>query len=139
MIRRPPRSTRTDTLFPYTTLFRSDESARADDAEGEGDVAGNGDADLGLGPARAEVAEHFEEVVPAQLWVVDLEAVARHLDAKVFDGDVVHFDTGAGLVVGDHVDLPADQDDLAGPSGLDVDDARPARVDEPLLEGHETS
>src|SRR3546814_1239593 len=30
MIRRPPRSTRTDTLFPYTTLFRSvrDEDAR---------------------------------------------------------------------------------------------------------------
>src|SRR3546814_17714389 len=27
MIRRPPRSTRTDTLFPYTTLFRSDEYA----------------------------------------------------------------------------------------------------------------
>src|SRR3546814_15651094 len=24
MIRRPPRSTRTDTLFPYTTLFRSE-------------------------------------------------------------------------------------------------------------------
>src|SRR3546814_4924758 len=30
MIRRPPRSTRTDTLFPYTTLFRSPVS----DAEG---------------------------------------------------------------------------------------------------------
>src|SRR3546814_9541553 len=27
MIRRPPRSTRTDTLFPYTTLFRSDARA----------------------------------------------------------------------------------------------------------------
>src|SRR3546814_15715367 len=27
MIRRPPRSTRTDTLFPYTTLFRSSEGA----------------------------------------------------------------------------------------------------------------
>src|SRR3546814_15532521 len=27
MIRRPPRSTRTDTLFPYTTLFRSDAQA----------------------------------------------------------------------------------------------------------------
>src|SRR3546814_4466190 len=27
MIRRPPRSTRTDTLFPYTTLFRSTWSA----------------------------------------------------------------------------------------------------------------
>src|SRR3546814_5162900 len=29
MIRRPPRSTRTDTLFPYTTLFRSVRRARA--------------------------------------------------------------------------------------------------------------
>src|SRR3546814_11774334 len=29
MIRRPPRSTRTDTLFPYTTLFRSPRSSRA--------------------------------------------------------------------------------------------------------------
>src|SRR3546814_18372223 len=27
MIRRPPRSTRTDTLFPYTTLFRSGNSS----------------------------------------------------------------------------------------------------------------
>src|SRR3546814_14667808 len=27
MIRRPPRSTRTDTLFPYTTLFRSPQRA----------------------------------------------------------------------------------------------------------------
>src|SRR3546814_12853933 len=27
MIRRPPRSTRTDTLLPYTTLFRSDDDA----------------------------------------------------------------------------------------------------------------
>src|SRR3546814_14221055 len=30
MIRRPPRSTRTDTLFPYTTLFRSDDHADVD-------------------------------------------------------------------------------------------------------------
>src|SRR3546814_14859027 len=28
MIRRPPRSTRTDTLFPYTTLFRSPDGKR---------------------------------------------------------------------------------------------------------------
>src|SRR3546814_2981673 len=28
MIRRPPRSTRTDTLFPYTTLFRSAKNAK---------------------------------------------------------------------------------------------------------------
>src|SRR3546814_5134305 len=30
MIRRPPRSTRTDTLFPYTTLFRSDHRPQSD-------------------------------------------------------------------------------------------------------------
>src|SRR3546814_5553119 len=39
MIRRPPRSTRTDTLFPYTTLFRSYHEGRgagcADDARRE--------------------------------------------------------------------------------------------------------
>src|SRR3546814_3113923 len=29
MIRRPPRSTRTDTLFPYTTLFRSSRALAA--------------------------------------------------------------------------------------------------------------
>src|SRR3546814_13943105 len=32
MIRRPPRSTRTDTLFPYTTLFRSHRPEGHDDA-----------------------------------------------------------------------------------------------------------
>src|SRR3546814_1474606 len=32
MIRRPPRSTRTDTLFPYTTLFRSQSVVVAEDA-----------------------------------------------------------------------------------------------------------
>src|SRR3546814_10728698 len=31
MIRRPPRSTRTDTLCPYTTLFRSDHAPRGGD------------------------------------------------------------------------------------------------------------
>src|SRR3546814_16069389 len=31
MIRRPPRSTRTDTLFPYTTLFRSPQLIDIDD------------------------------------------------------------------------------------------------------------
>src|SRR3546814_10275623 len=34
MIRRPPRSTRTDTLFPYTTLFRSDILLYANVAKG---------------------------------------------------------------------------------------------------------
>src|SRR3546814_16969846 len=46
MIRRPPRSTRTDTLFPYTTLFRS---LRAVDLGGHatlGDVAVGTDRDV---------------------------------------------------------------------------------------------
>src|SRR3546814_8180138 len=46
MIRRPPRSTRTDTLFPYTTLFRSGL------ALGGGQVARQlqlGDAFVGIG------------------------------------------------------------------------------------------
>src|SRR3546814_3333536 len=33
MIRRPPRSTRTDTLFPYTTLFRSQVFSGTSEAE----------------------------------------------------------------------------------------------------------
>src|SRR3546814_4784841 len=35
MIRRPPRSTRTDTLFPYTTLFRSHDEFLAPPVEQE--------------------------------------------------------------------------------------------------------
>src|SRR3546814_15846638 len=35
MIRRPPRSTRTDTLFPYTTLFRSEAAAVAQRCAGD--------------------------------------------------------------------------------------------------------
>src|SRR3546814_14449329 len=42
MIRRPPRSTRTDTLFPYTTLFRSESWSRRG--------RGRDPPDRGLGP-----------------------------------------------------------------------------------------
>src|SRR3546814_7585406 len=37
MIRRPPRSTRTDTLFPYTTLFRSIAAINPNHIESGGD------------------------------------------------------------------------------------------------------
>src|SRR3546814_9065231 len=40
MIRRPPRSTRTDTLVPYTTLFRSAGSAAGEDETTPPDIAG---------------------------------------------------------------------------------------------------
>src|SRR3546814_4986560 len=40
MIRRPPRSTRTDTLFPYTTLFRSGHAAAPHGVRRRGAEAG---------------------------------------------------------------------------------------------------
>src|SRR3546814_10224014 len=50
MIRRPPRSTRTDTLFPYTTLFRSmlddDEAASPGWIDAMADTAQRWDADV---------------------------------------------------------------------------------------------
>src|SRR3546814_1778835 len=56
MIRRPPRSTRTDTLFPYTTLFRSSSNdgssgdAMADGGRGgDGGNGNGGDAYAGAG------------------------------------------------------------------------------------------
>src|SRR3546814_1352428 len=62
MIRRPPRSTRTDTRFPYTTLFRSDQALpRAcrhrvvDRVEGEERVARK--IELGDQPGREGRAE----------------------------------------------------------------------------------
>src|SRR3546814_5322971 len=58
MIRRPPRSTRTDTLFPYTTLFRrvlfrSDEGAARDPGDREGTGrAEEGRSEHGCGPGK---------------------------------------------------------------------------------------
>src|SRR3546814_4418640 len=70
MIRRPPRSTRTDTLFPYTTLFRSVAEAHAilvdvGDREVAGELgeavgAGNGaqvERDGGIAGASGEAGE----------------------------------------------------------------------------------
>src|SRR3546814_216014 len=48
MIRRPPRSTRTDTLFPYTTLFRSDTGTLDTDRDGRADVGSYGPGNRGL-------------------------------------------------------------------------------------------
>src|SRR3546814_15241532 len=56
MIRRPPRSTRTDTLFPYTTLFRSQ---RLDAFEL---LAGGEDCRSGHGPRRDLLAPRQHRV-----------------------------------------------------------------------------
>src|SRR3546814_4533851 len=60
MIRRPPRSTRTDTLFPYTTLFRSclvDEVRLACDQKAHDDSHGL----LGIVGAVTQRVERSEE------------------------------------------------------------------------------
>src|SRR3546814_4476536 len=64
MKRRPPRSTRTDTLFPYTTLFRS-----------EGDAARSLDERLRLAAAIAIVDLHPSDgdVIFADLRIGDLD------------------------------------------------------------------
>src|SRR3546814_12978388 len=59
MIRRPPRSTRTDTLFPYTTLFRSSPGAFGENISTSGlveDAACIGDR-YRLGSALVEVSQ----------------------------------------------------------------------------------
>src|SRR3546814_5323034 len=68
MIRRPPRSTRTDTLFPYTTLFRSARTAlvaaRARDDE-RGGALSLGHLPQHRRPARAGWAERPRDVATA--------------------------------------------------------------------------
>src|SRR3546814_13439470 len=74
MIRRPPRSTRTDTLFPYTTLFRS-----------YLDIAIYGALIPGSFVAKAEVAQWplFGQLAKLQRSVfVDRKARPSHLQAS---------------------------------------------------------
>src|SRR3546814_13688013 len=63
MIRRPPRSTRTDTLFPYTTLFRSRRpSVRGPVRDQHDDPVAAGCADIGhhqLGRGLVEMGGGF--------------------------------------------------------------------------------
>src|SRR3546814_11108992 len=67
MIRRPPRSTRTDTLFPYTPLFRSGARANAAaDPAGVGVVRGPGAAVCAGGdPVRGGVEHERGTALPA--------------------------------------------------------------------------
>src|SRR3546814_14770568 len=91
MIRRPPRSTRTDTLFPYTTLFRSifDAAALAFD-EGVADAARAGHA--------KGVADRDRAAVDVEQLVRDAELIAaiEHLHREGFvefpEADIVHLE-----------------------------------------------
>src|SRR3546814_19422434 len=81
MIRRPPRSTRTDTLFPYTTLFRSD--GVGGDALGEalleGLEAGEDHGGIGRpGEGGAREAGEGDRIAHARRRLYDLRGLARH-------------------------------------------------------------
>src|SRR3546814_14726901 len=65
MIRRPPRSTRTDTLFPYTTLFRS-LTARHPAAEVAAALAEVGIAHLAAAPVQQLSGGEFQRALLAR-------------------------------------------------------------------------
>src|SRR3546814_12754478 len=71
MVRRPPRSTRTDTLFPYTTLFRSPPRRRQLVAERARD-----DHHVRLARARARRGTEALQVVARHVGVHHLDRAA---------------------------------------------------------------
>src|SRR3546814_390557 len=85
MIRRPPRSTRTDTLFPYTTLFRSFHPRRGGDrCRHMGLVVHVEPADLGFGRERHSLLLRLEE---ARLDPVGQAILDERADEAGQDGD----------------------------------------------------
>src|SRR3546814_16781815 len=62
MIRRPPRSTRTDTLFPYTTLFRS----HLDETEHRAQVRYGDTLARGIEPSGVEVVQRLTGEEPVR-------------------------------------------------------------------------
>src|SRR3546814_9440883 len=62
MIRRPPRSTRTDTLFPYTTLFRSDAAVQRCKTIVSGILMSAGEA-RGEAPQLTTMRASFNEII----------------------------------------------------------------------------
>src|SRR3546814_20984516 len=94
MIRRPPRSTRTDTLFPYTTLFRSYHRLRADREVAVGDDV---DARRKVGGAADPEAA---AVAPGLQRRSDLGLACLNPDVRVAAGRrrYRHDDVGVGVV-----------------------------------------
>src|SRR3546814_6604999 len=70
MIRRPPRSTRTDTLFPYTTLFRS---RRAGGDRRAGRLSGG----AGGLPARTDAGRHRDDGNRSEEHTSELQSLMR--------------------------------------------------------------
>src|SRR3546814_4953378 len=85
MIRRPPRSTRTDTLFPYTTLFRSVSNLAGADPERQ----------RAEGAVRARVTipagQRHSWLSQAELGTNDMhDALVRAVESKEFNRSEEH-------------------------------------------------
>src|SRR3546814_19830962 len=89
MIRRPPRSTRTDTLFPYTTLFRSQARVRLRDVvdqlhhvDGLADAGAAEQADLAALGERADQVDDldagFQQIGRGSLLVIARRLTVDH-------------------------------------------------------------
>src|SRR3546814_20480315 len=96
MIRRPPRSTRTDTLFPYTTLFRSSDkvlfplSNRDTRIHPKMVVFGMqiGDASLAVTDEYLRANPHFETELAGEKLMIE-RAADGMVNASRADGSVV--------------------------------------------------
>src|SRR3546814_9752813 len=72
MIRRPPRSTRTDTLFPYTTLFLSArQRSIADKGRGDRMARDKPHDEAGAGARIAEIKRRVRFLQPADPHAID--------------------------------------------------------------------
>src|SRR3546814_8061379 len=74
MIRRPPRSTRTDTLFPYTTLFRSRRKGRQREIARATGARGFSRGQISLCPCRTIAVQPMMMVQPPRTGVRQAEA-----------------------------------------------------------------
>src|SRR3546814_7087370 len=92
MIRRPPRSTRTDTLFPYTTLFRSLEGYRMDRPLWT--------THSGNEPRRLRAARRVSSGVAEEMANILTRRMAGPLDDRVPDGGSREEPVGIGLDTG---------------------------------------
>src|SRR3546814_20079753 len=84
MIRRPPRSTRTDTLFPDTTLFRSEPYRQMDREIGEGldQVGGHGPSPAAANPAKLRTVRNKRQR-ELSLSLIDFPATPRRGRVRV--------------------------------------------------------
>src|SRR3546814_11094117 len=99
MIRRPPRSTRTDTLFPYTTLFRSNVEGYGTFRPGAGTQPFAGEA----GKQHREPETRIETILPGYLEGQVVNALIQAHPSEDVAYDIYHLahkwsHAGAGMV-----------------------------------------